>query len=170
MLEQARRVMPTVTSDWQPVGETSIAGVAVTEIKNVVYRNGVLTELFCADWFGESFAAKHIVHVTMAGGTRSPWHCHKSQTDVIFPIRGQIRLGLYDDRSESSTYRTAKIVNFNIMRPRYVVVPPGIWHALRNVGQDEAAYVVLNDRVYRYDDPDDWVLPKDSDAIPCSLD
>jgi dTDP-4-dehydrorhamnose 3,5-epimerase len=63
------------------------------------------------------------------------------------------------------------VLNFNLHRPRYVVVPPGVWHCLRNVSPArDAAYIVLNDTEYRYDAPDDWTLAKDAAEIPVSLD
>ena len=170
MLEQARRAPVTMTEKWQPVGQMQIAGLEVHEIKNVIFRNGVLTELFRDEWFDPPLAVRHIVHVAMLPGATSTWHCHKSQRDIIFPVRGQFRVGLYDDRPESPTYRASAVINAGVMRPGYYFVPPGVWHALKNPTHETAAYVVINDEPYMYDDPDDWILPVGAAAIPCKLD
>lgn len=169
MLDAARPASPTMTSEWLPVGQPVIDGLLVREVRNVVYRNGVLTELYRGEWFDPPFAVAHVVHVTVLPHTMSTWHCHARQRDIIFPVQGQLRAGFYDDREASPTYRTSLVVNIGIVRPTFVVVPPGVWHALRNPTQETASYVVLNDQPYVYDDPDDWILPMGSDAIPCSL-
>jgi dTDP-4-dehydrorhamnose 3,5-epimerase len=170
MHESARRAPPTMSHDWLPVGQPTIQGLQIREVRNVVYRNGVLTELFRSEWFDPPFSVAHAVYVAMLPQSSSTWHCHAHQQDVLFPVQGQLRLGFYDDREDSPTYRTSLVVNASIMRPTYVVVPPGVWHALRNPTHEAAAYVVFNDQPYVYDAPDDWILPVGADAIPCSLD
>jgi dTDP-4-dehydrorhamnose 3,5-epimerase len=170
MLEQARRAPATMTEDWQPVAQPKIAGFALREIKNVVFRNGVLTELFREEWFDPPMTVRHAVHIAMIPGGITSWHYHKSQRDIIVPVQGQIRLGLYDDRPESPTRGTSLVLHIGIMRPTCYHVPPGVWHSLKNPTQEFAAYVVLNDETYVYDDPDDWILPAGAPAIPCKLD
>ncbi len=170
MLEQARRAPATMAEDWLPVGQPRIEGLEIREVKNVVYRNGVLTELFRSEWFDPPMPVGHVVHVEMMAGGVSTWHCHKVQRDIVFPVRGQFRIGFYDDRESSPTYRTSLVVSAGIMRPTYYSIPPGVWHALKNTTQESAAYVVINDVPFIYDDPDDWILPVGAAAIPCKLD
>jgi dTDP-4-dehydrorhamnose 3,5-epimerase len=170
MLEQASQAPATVTERWEAIGQRGIEGVEVHEIKNVVFRNGVLTELFRDEWFDPKLNVRHIVHVSMLPGTTSTWHCHKRQRDIIFPVQGQFRIGLYDDRRGSPTYRSSMVVNAGIVRPSYYLVPPGVWHALKNPTSETSTYVVINDEPYVYNDPDDWILPVGAEAIPCKLD
>src|SRR5687768_9662977 len=124
MLEQATRAPSTMTEKWQPTGQTRIEGVESHEIKNVVFRNGVLTELYRDEWFDPPLTVRHIVYVSMLPGTISTWHCHRTQRDIIFPVQGQFRIGLYDDRSSSPTYRATAVLNAGIVRPSYHLVPP----------------------------------------------
>ena len=170
MLEQARRAPQTVTADWIPVAQQKIAGVQLKELKNVVIRAGLLTECFRPEWFDPPFHGAHVVYMALLPGGVSSWHCHGSQTDVIVPVRGQLRVGLYDDRAESPTYKSFSLLNLSVARPTAVRVPPLVWHAIRNPTGEEAAYVVVNNEVYNYDEPDDWILPPGSDAIPHRLD
>lgn len=158
-----------MTADWQPIGQPRIDGLEIREIRNVVFRSGVLTELYRSEWFDPPLSVAHVVHVSMLPGTTSTWHYHARQRDVIVPVQGQLRIGFYDDREQSPTYRTTLVVNVGIMRPNYVIVPPGIWHALANPTHESASYVVLNDQPFVYDDPDDWILPMGCESIPCSL-
>ncbi len=170
MLEQARRAPQTVTADWEPVSPQRMAGVQVKEIKNVAIRSGILTECFRPEWFDPQFKASHVVYMALLPGGVSSWHCHRCQSDVIVTVRGHLRVGLYDDRPDSGTYRSFSQLNLNVARPMALRVPPLVWHAIRNPGGQEAAYIVVNDEVYHYEAPDDWILPPGSDAIPYSLD
>ena len=170
MLGQARRAPQTVTADWEPVCHQGIAGVQVKEMKNVVIRSGVLTECFRPEWFDPPFTACHVVYVALLPGGISSWHCHRGQSDVIVVVRGQLRIGLYDDRPESATYRSFSQLNMNVARPMALRVPPLVWHAIRNPSAQEAAYIVVNDQVFNYEAPDDWILPPGSNEIPYSLD
>ena len=166
MIEQARRAPQTVTADWAPVTPPSVEGVRIKEIRNVVIRSGVLTECFRPEWFGPSFQAAHIVHMALLPGGLSNWHCHRRQSDVILAVRGQLRIGLYDGRAESTTYRSFSALNVSIARPTAVFVPPLVWHAIKNPSGQESAYIVVNDEVFDYAAPDDWTLPPDRTRFP----
>jgi dTDP-4-dehydrorhamnose 3,5-epimerase len=170
MLEQARRAPQTVTAEWTPVGRPEIAGVQIREIKNVLVQSGVLTECFRPEWFDPPFQAAHVVYMALLPGGLSSWHCHLRQSDVIIAVQGQLRVGLYDDRPESETYRRFITLNAGVARPTAVRVPPLVWHAIKNPTGEQAAYIVVNDEVFRYEEPDDWILPPGSDAIPHRLD
>ena len=147
-----------------------MAGVQVKEMKNVVIRSGVLTECFRPEWFDAEFHAAHVVYMAVLPGGLSSWHCHKRQNDVIVPVRGQLRIGLYDDRPESATYGNFSLLHASVARPMALRVPPLVWHAVKNPTGEEAAYIVVNDEVFNYSEPDDWILPPGSDAIPYRLD
>ena len=147
-----------------------IQDVHIKEIRNVVIRSGVLTECFRPEWFDESFQAAHVVYMNLLPGGVSAWHCHRRQSDIIVAVRGQLRVGLYDDRTESASYQRFCMVNVSVARPAAVRVPPLVWHGIRNPSGEEAAYIVINNEPFNYEDPDDWTLPPDSDAIPHRLD
>jgi dTDP-4-dehydrorhamnose 3,5-epimerase len=170
VLDEARRAAQTVTPDWEPVGHVPIAGVEIKEIKNVVIRSGVLTECYRPEWFEDPFQAGHVVYMNLLAGGVSSWHCHRRQRDVIVPVSGQLRVGLYDDREDSPSYRCFKALHLSVSRPVAVCVPPLVWHAIKNPASEPAAYIVVNDLPYCYEEPDDWILPPGSQAIPHSLD
>ena len=163
------RADPSVDASWNPLEPPPIDGVYLREVKNVVYGGGVLTELYRPEWFADAFPIGHVVHVSLLPGKVTQWHCHKRQRDIVFPVRGTLRMGFHDGREESPTFGQSFAMNFNLARPRYVHIPTGVWHCLKNVGPEEAVYVVLNDLPYEYDAPDDWVLAADSPEIPFSI-
>jgi len=169
ILKEAR-ARQTLDKDWDPISPPPIDGVYVKDVKNVIYRGGVLTELYRPEWFAEeSFPIGHVVHVSLLPGLVTQWHCHHVQRDIVFPVRGFLRIGLYDARQDSPTQGKSFAMNFNLHRPRYLHIPPGVWHSLKNIGTDEAVYIVLNDVPFEYENPDDWTLAPDSPALPSGL-
>lgn len=170
VLSQARQAPQTVTSDWVPVNPVAIPGVEVKELRNVAIRSGVLTECYRPEWFEDPFRAGHVVYMALIAGGVSSWHCHRRQRDVIVPVAGQLRIGLYDDRPDSSAFGDFRLLHVSVARPVALRVPPLVWHAIKNPTSEPAAYIVVNDVPYSYQDPDDWTLPPGSSAIPYTLD
>lgn len=167
-----RRGRSAVDGAWNPVAPIPIDGARLIEVKNVVYDRGQLTELFRSEWFDGSasdradFAVRHVTLVSLLPGEVSQWHRHREQRDIVFPVAGFIRIGLYDEREDSKTRGAGWTGMFSLTRPRALYIPPGVWHSLRNAGADIAAYVVLNDTEFRYAEPDDWVREAGSPEIP----
>ena len=170
MLEQARRSPQTVDADWTPVAPLAVHDVRIKELRNVVIRSGVLTECFRPEWFDHQFMPAHAVHMSLLPGGTSAWHFHKNQNDVIIPVRGQLRIGIYDGRPDSPTYQKGQVLHVSVARPVAIFIPPCVWHAIRNPGADDAAYVVLNDVTFHYEEPDDWTVPHGAEHIPLRLD
>ena len=56
------------------------------------------------------------------------------------------------------------------MRPTLLVVPPGVWHGVKNLSTSMTNFVNYFDRPYNYEDPDEWRLPRDTPEIPYSFD
>ena len=52
------------------------------------------------------------------------------------------------------------------VRPGLVVVPPRVWHGVQSVHAGSSSLLNLVDRAYRYERPDHWRLPPDTDEIP----
>lgn len=169
-IAEARQAPQTVTSEWKFVTPVGIEGVQIKDIRNVAIRSGVLTECYRPEWFDDPFEAGHVVYMALMAGAGSSWHCHKKQRDVIVPVSGQMRIGLYDDRPDSPSFRKFRLLNVSVASPVAVRVPPLVWHAIKNPTSEPAAYIVINDEPYRYENPDDWILSAGSAAIPHSLD
>jgi dTDP-4-dehydrorhamnose 3,5-epimerase len=166
MLAEAKKSRQTVTADGDLVLPDLVEGVRMKEIRNIVARTGVLTELWRPEWLGEDLRPGHVVYVTLAAFGESNWHCHRMQRDLLFVVRGSIKIALYDDRTDSATYKRMNVLGLSNVRPTLLHIPPGVWHGLKNMTGEEAAYVTMNDRPYRYEDPDDWRLPPGDKALP----
>jgi len=166
MRSGATKSPQTSTPQGNLVRADLIAGIRLNEVRNVAARSGVVTELWRAEWLGEDTRPAHVVYVTLEAFRETNWHCHKIQSDLLFVVRGLIKVAFYDDREGSSTYRRLDVLAFSHLRPTLVSIPQGVWHCLKNLGGDEAAYVTMNSRPFCYEDPDDWRLPPGDASLP----
>ncbi len=76
---------------------------------------------------------------------------------------------LYDARPDSPTAGRVNEFRLGERRPGLVIVPPGVWHGLRNLLSETSTVLNLVDRAYDYEDPDHWRVPPDSPEIPYRL-
>ena len=95
------------------------------------------------------------------------WPLERALVSDAFVHDGTIRLVLYDDREASPTRKRLAVLHLSRLRPTLVTVPPGVWHGLENLEvAQSSSFVNFQDRNYRYESPDEWRLPWDSDEIP----
>jgi dTDP-4-dehydrorhamnose 3,5-epimerase len=135
-----------------------IKDVEVLDLGNVMTRSGWMLEVFRADWPASPIAVQQVNWVELAPGAVTDWHCHSQQTDRLIGVGGNIKLALWDGRDESPTKGSTDVFRIGAMRPLMIVVPPGIWHGLRNESGAPAGYINLTDRLYDYEKPDNWRL------------
>jgi len=159
----------SITSDWQEIQDL-IDGVIVREVKNVCKRSGgVLTELYRRDWFADDSVVDQVFQNVLEPGQVSAWHMHRETSDRLFVNRGALKIVLFDGRIDSPTCRAVNEFCFGQSRPALIVIPPGVWHGVKNLGSSLASLINMVDRAYRYDSPDHWRVPPDSDEIPYRL-
>ena len=165
MLKGARKDKPTVTADGAQL-RTLLEGVEVREVRNLVTRNGLTTEVYRSDWHAGAALVAQTLYVSLRPGAVSAWHCHEAQLDRIFVVQGSMKLVLFDDREHSSTKGQVGEFFLDRARPTLVTVPPGIWHGVQNIGASDCAFLNFFDRLYEHGNPDEWRLPAANDAIP----
>ena len=157
----------TITARWTPSSLRLIDGVSVHEVMNVPKSTGYLTEIFRTDWFrSANGVVDQVFQVVLESGAISAWHAHELTTDRIFIHQGLMQLVLFDARDDSATRGAINEFRFGTIRPALVVIPPRVWHGLKNVASTQSAVLNLVDRAYAYDDPDHWRVPADSPHIP----
>ena len=156
----------SVTADWVVLREM-IAGVRLVEVKNVMGDAGHITELMRRDWFeGDEVVIDQAFQLTLQPHSVSAWHVHLNTTDRLFPSTGQVKIVLYDSRPGSKTHGMINEFRLGERRPGLVIIPPGVWHGVRNLLASESRVVNFVDCAYRYADPDHWRLPADTGEIP----
>ena len=112
-----------------------IEGVIVKDTVKYLDERGWLVELFRNDeMLPEYVPAMGYVSVTQPGIARGP-HEHVSQADFfIFLGPSNFKLYLWDNRSNSGTYKKRQVIFAGEDLPMSVLIPPGVVHAYRNIG------------------------------------
>jgi dTDP-4-dehydrorhamnose 3,5-epimerase len=169
MAEQAQKDRQTVTRAGDLAGQDLIDGVVVRELKNVLTRSGSLLEAFRSDWPELSIDPGQVNWVMLWPKGVTDWHRHVGQQDHLVFVMGVIKLCLHDDREGSPTQGQSNVFRFGDLRPSLVVVPPGVWHGLRNETGAPAGYLNYFDTPYSHEDPDNWRFPHDTAELPCPL-
>jgi len=123
----------------------SLKGLLIKEL--LLYRDprGWLGEILREDE-SEMRPAMSYLSMTRPGLARGP-HEHREQTDC-FCFIGRFRLYLWDNRKKSATYGERKIVDTS-EAPTIAIVPPGIVHAYKNIGNTDGLVINLPDKLYK---------------------
>ena len=129
------------------VGE--INDVIVRELKKFTDDRGWLAELFRHDELTEEFRpVMTYISVTRPQVTRGP-HEHVDQADLFaFIGPSNFKIRLWDNRPESSTFGKMMTLVVGEDDPKSVLVPAGVVHAYRNVGEVDGVVINSPNRLF----------------------
>jgi len=156
----------SITAEWRYVEEERIEGVELFEMKSVITHNGHLTEIYRADWKLDEAGVEQVFQRVLEPAGLSAWHVHEFTRDRLFVASGALRIVLYDARPDSTTFGRINEFRIGSVRPALLTIPPKVWHGVENLSCERALLLNLVDRAYRYEKPDHYRLPADSDQIP----
>lgn len=102
-------------------------------------------------------------------GTIKAFHFHRHQTDLWSPSAGMFQVALVDFRPESPTFGRKNTFYVGALRPWQILIPPGVGHGYKVIGEQPAMLVYVTNRIYNpqdegriaYNDPAiqyDWEL------------
>lgn len=129
------------------MSEVAMDGVVVKPLPKFADPRGWLTELFRNDELPSGFEpAMGYISFTRPGVARGP-HEHRDQSDGFAFVSGHFKLHLWENRPGKPA--ASAILDVGEDNPVFVVVPPGIVHAYRNAGNDDAFVLNFPDRLYR---------------------
>jgi dTDP-4-dehydrorhamnose 3,5-epimerase len=130
--------------------ETKIIGVLCIALQKHSDQRGWLAEIFRQDEVApEHFPVMAYVSVTNPGMGRGP-HAHHHQTDLFcFYGPGDFRVTLWDNRADSSTFGIRQDFLLGESNPAVLIVPPGVVHGYRNVGDRPGFVCNFANRLYR---------------------
>ncbi len=121
-------------------------GVHLVPLKRFGDARGWLTELFRHDELPDGFRpVMSYLSVTHPGIARGP-HEHVNQTDGFAFIDGTYELYLWENRPDHP--ECAEVFTVGGDAPTLVIVPPGVVHAYRNVGDRDAFVLNFPDQLY----------------------
>ncbi len=137
--------MSIVFSDWK---EGEISGCRIRPLRFFEDARGSLVEFFRRDEWPESVHPRMgYLSLTRPGVARGP-HEHVAQTDLFVFFNGVFRLYLWDTRPDSPSFGYRFSEEFGAARPAAALVPPGVVHAYRNTGSEDAWIVNCPNRLY----------------------
>jgi dTDP-4-dehydrorhamnose 3,5-epimerase len=148
------------------VPQGRIEGVELFRVTPYVDHRGSLTEVVN---FDHPFWREEVVYAycfTIAPGRIKGWGMHKLQSDRYFLVRGSVRTVLYDGREGSSTLERYEVHNLTAANSGLLLIPPGVWHASQNWGEDEAAVMNFPTRPFDRETPDKYRIDPHSGEIP----
>ena len=141
----------------------AIEGVILTPVKIIAGINGDVLHVLkehesTYSRFGEAYFSS-VRYNSMKG-----WKKHLQMTlNIVVPI-GSIKFVLYDDRAESTTYKSIQEVELSRENYQRLTIPPKIWIAFEGVG--EGYNLLLNIASIEHDPDESMLLPIENDIIP----
>jgi dTDP-4-dehydrorhamnose 3,5-epimerase len=150
-----------------PAGELRvdlIDGVQYRLTRPVSHKDGHLSEAFRADWGVTDVPIVQVnLTVTFPGKIRA-WGIHRFTVDRLFAATGSLCIVCYDGRHGSPTFGGINEFMLGGRNQGLLVIPPGVFHGWKNIGQDEATIVSMPSQLYDHEGPDRWELQWDSAA------
>ncbi len=126
-----------------------IAGVVTYRLSKYHDERGSLTELFRHDELAEEFFPQMAyVSFTKPGVQRGP-HEHADQADLFcFIGPSTFNLRLWDNRPDSPTFNHFVSLDAGEAAPTAVVVPKGVVHGYKNIGDVDGMVINCPNRLY----------------------
>lgn len=151
-----------------------VEGVIWRPLKKYHDHRGWLCELYRNDDLPEEYRpVMCYVSVTEPGVARGP-HEHVDQADYFcFYGPSSFKMYLWDNRPQSKTYGHVETRVVGVNEPMALVVPVGVVHAYRNVGDVPGLVVNAANRLYKgwgRKEPVDEIRHEDAADSPFRLD
>ncbi|MGD9900741.1 MAG: dTDP-4-dehydrorhamnose 3,5-epimerase family protein [Calditrichaceae bacterium] len=151
-----------------------IDGVIIKDLKKYDDARGWLIELFRDDEIEKQVSpVMAYISQTLPGITRGP-HEHADQTDYfMFVGPSNFKIYLWDSRKDSKTYQTKTVLVLGENSPGSVIVPPGVVHAYKNIGQVPGTVFNAPNRLFagkNKQEPVDEIRHEDDENSPYKLD
>ncbi|MFB6186468.1 MAG: dTDP-4-dehydrorhamnose 3,5-epimerase family protein, partial [Halobacteriaceae archaeon] len=116
-----------------------IDGVELKDLQINADERGSLTEMWRSDWdFFEESPEMSYFSVSYPGIIRA-WHRHeRGQVDHFVVPHGKVKVGIYDDRENSSTRGDLDTYVIGEGNMQAIRVPGDCWHGFKVVGDERA--------------------------------
>jgi len=132
----------------------TIHGVTLLRPPTHERDSGELTEIFSAAWGIGPAPLPHVFQASIRPGRIKGWAYHAHQTDRIFVLSGFLKIVLWDARPDSPTRDQVEEFHLSERNRGVLVIPPGVVHALHNLGRSDAITINFPTRAYDHTDPD----------------
>ena len=164
-----RKDAATVTPEGKPL-KPLIDGVIVRYQRPIEDRRGEVVEVYRPSWGVHADPLVYVYQVRIRPSAIKGWVVHEHQDDRLFFVTGVVRWGLYDDRPDSPTRGLVNDLVFSERAAALLVIPRGVYHAVRNIGTTDAIFINMPTRAYEHESPDKLRLPLKTPSIPFDFD
>lgn len=164
-IESVRRDEQTVTPDGLSVQDL-LEGVRVRPAVTQIDGRGSVCEMYSPEWNFTEEPLVYVYQTTIRPGHVKGWVLHLEQDDRLFFSSGDVKVVLFDARTDSSTYEQLNVHYFGESRRGLLRIPRGVYHAVQNVGLTDAVFVNMPTSAYCHEEPDKYRLPLDTAEIP----
>ena len=159
----------TVNADGAPLARVP-HGVTFRDSPTQLDVRGSVTEMYDLRWNWHPDPLVFVYCFTIRPGLIKGWGMHKRHEDRYFVLRGEMEVVLYDERADSPTFGLVASIVLSGNRAQLMNIPAGIWHADRNLGQEDVIVINFPTVPYDHSNPDKYRLPLDTDRIPYRFD
>jgi len=141
-----------------------IDGVSIKNLIRHVDDRGFFMEVLRDDDELLSRFGQASMSLTYPGVVKA-FHYHKKQDDLWFFPKGNAQVVLYDLREGSSTKGQTNIFYMGEFNPILLVIPKGVAHGYRVLGNEPAIIVYFTTESYNPECPDEYRIPWDDPSI-----
>jgi len=129
--------------------KTTIPGVIVKKLTKFSDNRGWLSECFRQDELNrENYPVMSYAVMTKPSMVRGP-HEHIEQTDFFcFTDSTKFKIYLWDNRKKSPAFGRKMNITIGTNGPEMLIIPPGVVHAIKNIGDRPASIINYPDRLY----------------------
>lgn len=159
------RDVMTVTPDGKRC-DRLIEGVRMRDLVLHTDDRGTVCEMFDPRWNWHPDPLVFTYFYTLRPGWVKGWAMHKIHEDRYCLLSGEMKVVLYDARSDSPTFGQVQELYLTENRRQLLSIPTGVWHADQNVGLKDVLVVNFPTIQYDHANPDKYRLPVDTDLVP----
>jgi dTDP-4-dehydrorhamnose 3,5-epimerase len=149
-------------------GIKMLNGIKVKPIVRLLDERGFFCEVMRTDWkdlFEEDKIEQGNHSFTYPNIIRA-WHKHlKGQVDYFLALKGSIKIGVFDEKTNELNEIVSSGLNLQIVR-----VPGHYWHGFKALGDEPAMLIYFTTNLYDPTNPDEERRPwNDPTLIPKSI-
>ena len=133
-----------------------IANLTIKQLNKYTDDRGWLAEIYREDETAYQPSMGYM-SLTLPGVIRGPHEHHEQSDCFVFAGPGSFDLYLWDRRDNSETNGESLVLRVGEDNPSMVIVPPGVVHGYKCVGDKPAYSINLPDKLYRGRDKKDEI-------------
>ncbi|AWL07900.1 dTDP-4-dehydrorhamnose 3,5-epimerase [Aquirufa nivalisilvae] len=146
--------------------QDEIEGLIIHRTPPIEDERGEVVEVYRPSWNISSEPMVYAYAATIRPQVIKGWIVHKLQDDRIFVNRGVQLWAFFDNRENSPTYKNFMKITVSERNRSLIIIPKGVYHAVKNIGIDEAQFINFPTMPYNRASPDKYRLPVKNDLIP----